>query len=282
MAIVGSKDLIEAMKKLNEVGDAYKALWTYYAGDLPEHFTSERIRLLIAETGTDYRVRLSKKPVDALANRVGISAITSSNGAKVDARIEEIRQANDMDLYEPFLNTRLFVFGDVYLFVAPVTEEEDLVQRDGEKADAVPDEDTRAIGIEFAYQSPISCRAFYDSEDGRRLRFVCRRWQEDTALGKVWRAEVWYQDRMESWVTKPGSRGTDAQEWEPYAEDAQGNRFVPGPNEWPEPHDFEEIPIKHARTDLPYGRSELADFIGTQNAITKAFATQATDIETQG
>lgn len=278
----GSKDLIEGMKGLDAVAAAYLRRWTYYAGDLPEGFSTQKIKDLIDKTGVDYRIRLAKKPVDALANRVSITAITSSSGDRVNARIEELRKANDMELQEPFLHTRLFAMGDAYLLVYPVAEDEDLVQRDGERIDAVPDADTRRAGVEFAYQSPISCRAFYDAEDGRRVRFIIRRWREATALGDVWRAEMWYLDRLEPWISKPGSAGLDEQEWEPYAEDPQGNRVPADATSWPQEHDFEELPIKHARTDLPYGRSELDDFMGAQNLITKAVATQGTGIEAHG
>jgi hypothetical protein len=99
----------------------------------------------------------------------------------------------------------------------------------------------------------------------------------------VWRAEVFYDDRMESWVSDPGANGQDAKQWHPYAEDEDGfTTFALEGANWPEPHDFGENPMKHARTDLPYGRSEIEDFIGAQNAITKAVVTQATGIESHG
>lgn len=283
--MASTSDLLEGMNGLDRASIAYVKLWTYYAGELPETFATDKIRQLISKTAQDYRFRLAKIPVNALARRIGISGFTSTAGETVAARIEAIRQANDMELIEPFMLIRLFTYGDAYLFVWPVDDEEDTVQRDGERNDASPDTDTREVGIELAYQSPLSCRAFYDSEDGRRMRFVIRRWREASPLDPngVWRAEVWYADRLESWVTKVGHPGKEPEDWELYAEDAQGTRVpaVEGRN-WPEPHDHEEIPFKHARTDLPYGRSELDDFIGPQNIITKATATQASEIEAHG
>jgi hypothetical protein len=246
---------MEGMKTLDAVADEYVRMWTYYAGDLPEYFSGRAIKRLIETTSTDYRIRLARKPVNALANRVSVASITSSSGDRVNRVIENLRTSNDMELQEPFLHTRLFAFGDAYMFVFPVDEDEDTAQRDGERIDAVPDADTRRAGVEFAYQSPISCRAFYDAEDGRRIRFVVRRWREVNPYGmKVWRAEVWYSDRMEPWVTIPDGNGLDEEAWLPYAEDDQGNQVPTSGDNWPEYHDFNEIPIKHARTDLPYGR----------------------------
>jgi hypothetical protein len=193
----------------------------------------------------------------------------------VNRKIEEIRQANDMELQEPFITERTLALGDSYLLVWPVEPEEIL---DDNPADA----ESIAAGVELAYQSPLNCRAFYDSEDGRRCRFVVRRWTEASALGDRWRAEVWYWDRVEPWITKPGEKATDPEAWLPYAEDAFGVPTDVTPENWPEEHDFETIPILHMRSDMPYGRSEIDDFVGAQNIVTKSVATQASGIETHG
>jgi hypothetical protein len=268
---------MEGLAALDDHAPHYAELLRYHSGDLPERFSSERIRKLIEDSARDYRFRLARVPIESLANRVGISSITSSRGDAVNRRIEEIRQANDMELQEPFIHERMFIFGDAYLLVWPIMPEEML------DADSPKDADTVAAGVEFAYQSPLSCRAMYDSEDGRNARFTIRRWKEKDAIGQsVWRAEVWYWDRVEPWITLPDRKGVDPEDWIPYAEDAFGQSVPANPENWPEPHDFGEIPIKHARSDLPYGRSEIEDFMGAQNILTKATATQSTGIESHG
>lgn len=274
--MTASPDLMEGWRSLEAAIPAYEQRWTYYAGDLPEKFASARLRLLIQNTAKDYRFRLARIPVEAIANRLGINSITSSSGDAVNRIIEEIRQANDMDLIEPAIHERTLVFGDAYLFVWPVVAEEML------NTDAPADADSVESGVELAYQSPLSCRAVYAHEDGRRVKFVIRRWQEKVPLGDRWRAEVWYADRVEPWVTQPGGSGGTDEEWVPYAEDAFGDEIPADNSNWPEAHDFGEIPFKHARTDLPYGRSELEDFIGPQNILTKAISTQSTGIESHG
>jgi Phage portal protein, SPP1 Gp6-like len=273
----GSPDLMEGIAALDREADRYAVLWRYYAGELPERFVSDRLKQLIEKSAKDYRFRLSRVPVETLANRVGINSIVSSSGDAVNAKIEEIRQANDMELQEPFIHERMFVYGDAYLMVWPIVEEDIL------DPSAPVDQDAVTAGVEFSYQSPLACRTMYDEEDGRHARFNIRRWKEKNPLGEVWRAEVWYADRVEPWITEPGSKGTSPEEWMPYAEDMFGDPVpaIQGQN-WPEVHEFGEIPIKHARSDLPYGRSELEDFIGPQNIITKAIATQASGIESHG
>jgi hypothetical protein len=272
----GSPDLMEGMRGLDESGPLYEERWRYFAGDLPERFASDRLKQMISRTGRDYRLRLARVPVVALSNRLGINAITSSLGDAVNARIEEIRQANDMEVQEPFLTERLLALGDVYLFVWPVFPEDLLDDESPADIEAI------ATGVKLAYQSPTNCRAFYDSEDGRNVRFVVRRWEEASPLGKTIRAEVWYADRLEAWITQPGATGTDPESWLPYAEDVFGVPVPADGDNWPEPHDFGEIPIKHGRTSMPYGDGEADDFIGAQNLITKATATLSSGIEAHG
>ncbi len=272
----GSPDLMEGWAALDAHADQYAQRWLYYAGELPERFASKRLRALIDGTAKDYRFRLARIPVSTLANRLRINSITSSRGDSVNKVIEEIRQANDMDLQEPFIHERVLVYGDAYLFVWPIQPEE------MEETDRPADADSVAAGVEFAFQSPLSARSMYDNEDGRRMRFFIRRWKEESAIGNRWRAEVWYWDRVEHWITTPGANGSDPAEWMPFAEDEFGESIPVTPDNWPEPHDFGEIPFKHARTDMPYGRGEADDFVGPQNMVTKAISTQATGIESHG
>lgn len=279
--MTATKDLLQGFKELEAACDDYRRAAEYARGEVPERFATDRIRYLIERSGKGYKFRFAKIPIEVLANRVQVSAITGAS-EEINKRIERIRQANDMEKQEPFLIRELFTYGDAYLLVWPV-EPEEMEQRDGETVDVSADVELRESGVEITYQSPLSCRALYDGEDGRRIRFVIRRWVEESPLGKVWHAELWYSDRIEPWVTDPGSKGMTEEEWRPYAEDMDGNEVPVTGKTWPLPHDWEEVPIKHARTDLPYGRPEHIDAYGPQDAITKAIITQVTvGIESYG
>lgn len=267
--MVGSRDLLEGVKGLEETEAAYLLRAAYYEGHIPERFATEQIRRLVENSGHGYRFRLAKIPVNVMGNRLRISSITSGSEA-VDARIQEIREANDLEIQEAWIMNRTLVYGDAYAFVWPLDQDAPEESIDGEYIDVPADDDLQGAGVEIAYQSPLGCRAFYDAEDGRRVRFVIRRWQTVGPLGKHWRAEVWYPDRVEHWLSKPDAKGTDEQDWEPYGDI------------WPEPHGWGEIPIKHARTGLPYGTPEHADAMGPQDLVTKAVVTQGTDVETHG
>lgn len=278
----GTADLMEGHKALDNAAARYLEAATYYEGTPLERFANAHIQRLVAGSG-DYRFRLAHRPVNTMANRTRIAAITSDR-EEATARIDVIRQANDMAIQEGFIHRRTFLYGDAYVLVWPVDEEEPGPAPDGEQVDIPTDDQLREAGVEITYQSPLACRTLYDGEDGRRPRYNIRRWRESTPLGTtVWRAELLYPDRVEEWVTLPDSKGGTAEEWLPYAEDEDGTSVpaLEGVN-WPLAHDWGEIPVKHARTDLPYGKPEHVDAYGPQDAVNKVMITQLTGVEAYG
>jgi hypothetical protein len=277
---------MEGWEALEGETSRYVEALAYYRGTVAERFANERVRRLVAESGQGYRFRLAAVPVKVMAKRCRISSVTSDLES-VNATLEAIRQGNQANIYEPLIIRKMFTFGDAYALIWPVDAQEMADQADGESVDVAPDPEVTSAGVEISYQSPLHCRVIYDSEDGRRPRYAIRRWLERSSLGKgfdVWRAEVWYHDRLEPWATRPGSSGGTAEDWEPYAEDDDGQRVpVEGGLNWPLDHDWDELPVKHARTDLPYGEPAHAAAYGPQDAITKAITTQVVvDIEAHG
>lgn len=273
-----SSDLIEGWKALEESTDRFALAMAYYQGTVAERFANERIRTLVARAGSRYRFKLAAIPVKVMAKRCRIANVTGETDG-VTARLEEIRRANDAVLQEPHIIRRGFIYGDAYALVWPVeAEEADVDQVDGAVAEVAPPEAMAQAGVEISYQSPLHCVVIYDSEDGRRPRFALRRWKVISPLGDgadLWRAEVLYHDRIERWTTKAGSSGGSAQDWMPYVgQDELGNELYAEDANWPEDHDWDELPIKHLRTSLPYGEPIHAAAFGPQDAITKAITTQ--------
>lgn len=270
--MTASPDLIKAIEGLNASIAGYLEAEAYYEGVLPERFVTEAIRKLV-EGQKRYRFRFAKIPVNVVKTRCQISAIRSESESET-ALIESLREGNDLDLYEPWITERWLVHGDAYVMAWPV----DALEEDETNEDQGQDSGTVQAGVEISYQSPLSCRAFYDTEDGKNVQYVIRRWQEITTLGKVWRAEMWYSDRCELWTTLPGGSkdASGADDWVPWEDPDAGVEPVIE-NEWG------EIPIKHLRSALPYGRPEHADAYGPQDAITKAIVTQVEgDLESHG
>lgn len=260
--MTASRDLMRGWSALGEtVTNRYEEAMSYYRGTVAERFASEKIRTLVESSGQAHKFRLAAVPVKVMSKRCRIASVTSDRET-VTGRLEEIREANGAVTYEPFVIRRTFIYGDAYVMVWPGAEE-----------------------VEIRYQSPLHCRAVYAGEDGKDLLFVIRRWLDPSPLGEAldrWRAEVWYPDRMESWVTKEGAKGNNREDWLSYAEDEEGGEVPVTDENWPEPNPWDEIPIKHARTDLPYGVPVHEPAFGPQDMITKAITTQFADIEAHG
>lgn len=258
------QDVIRGMRALDDACPGYRLAECYARQDIPEYFANDRIQQLIHASGQGYKFRLAAKPITVLANRIQIASVTSESGDVVNKVIEDIRQANDMELIEPYVTRALLTYGDAYLMVYPTDP------------DMPTDVGPGSVGVDLTFQSPLTCRAIYEDGDARTVLYVIRRWQTDSEAGKQWHAELWYADRVEAWICDPGNSGLDPVMWHEYAEDDEGISVPVTPDNWPVFHEFGEPPIKHARTDLPYGRPEHIDAYGPQNAITKAIITQVT------
>lgn len=279
--MTATADLMAGFQALEDAAPEYEKADRYATGSLPERFTTARIRAKLLGSGDAYRFRLARKPITALTNRVGISSIKSSKGEAADKRIDLIRRANDMEIQEPFIIDRAATYGDAYVLVVAVDQE------DGEEATETrtpAEELLREAGVEIRYQSPLNTRAMYDAEDGRRCRYVIRRWRERRGDTKVWRVELWYLGYRESWISDPDANGTDENQWHRWAEGPDGEDWIDPPEEfWREEYDGSQIAIRHLRTGLPYGRPQHADAYGPQDAITKAIVTQVeVDLEAHG
>jgi hypothetical protein len=278
----GSKDLIEGFRALNAVAEDYQLAATYFNGTPVERFANQHIERLVRGSGP-YRFRLSHRAVNAMTSRVRIAAITSDR-EEATARIDAIRQANDMVRLEPLIHRKTFMYGDAYAMVWPLPSGSGDIPEVGPGSDVPVDKELREAGVEITYQSPLHTRVMYEGEDGRRPRYAIRRWKEEWAIGPVWRAEVWYPGDpayIEDWVTREGASGVSEDDWLAYAEDESGMQVPVSPDNWPVFHDW-DLPIKHARTDMPYGTPEHIDAYGPQDAINKLLITQVNGIEAYG
>ena len=101
----GSKDLIEGFRALNAVAEDYQLAATYFSGTPAEKFANQHIERLVRGSGP-YRFRLSHRAVNAMTSRVRIAAITSDR-EEATARIDAIRQANDMVRLEPLVRVNV-------------------------------------------------------------------------------------------------------------------------------------------------------------------------------
>lgn len=264
-------DVVAGMEALDRATPEYREALAYATGTIPERFASPVLTAILSNVD-DYRFRLAAVPIEVMADRVQVASVASERGDAITGRIEEIRAANHMELIEPHMIEEMFTLGDAYSMVWPV-------ERDEEDRP----EELRTAGVEITYLSALGTRAMYHEGDPLRPEYVIRRWQTESPEGRIWNAEVWYEDVVEAWVCDAGANGRDPVQWHPYAEDENG---IPVPaiegQNWPVEHEFGQIPIKHARNALPYGRPEHKEAYGPQDAITKTVITQVYVIEETG
>ncbi|MER7814537.1 phage portal protein [Streptomyces sp. NPDC096153] len=258
----GSKlDLMRGIEGLNDARPGYDKAHRYYTGDVREVFASARLQRALASRDVDFRLNFAKTPVNAVATRLKITAVTSPDEQQNQA-LAELWKTNQLGLEAPDLHRKTCELGDGYLFVLPIE-----------------DDKGKTTGVEMYYNSPLTVRAFYREDRPREVDFIIKRWSERGYL----RAEVLYDDHTERWTTKRNSSGTSPADWEPWLADTDSDEEAPDPESWHVPHSWEKgHPVFHFRTDRPYGTPEHYGAYGAQNAVTKLTTTHMGTVDYQG
>lgn len=247
-------DLMYGIEELKEARPGYDHAQVYYEGKVPEVFTSHRIRRALAVHHIDFDLNFAKTPVNAVTNRLKIAAVTSPDKTTNDL-ISTIWQDNQLNLEMPDLFRRAGEYGDAYLMVLPVE-----------------DEQGNTIRVDMFYNSPQTVRVIYSEDNPRRKAYTIKKWCE----GQYLRVELLYDDRTERWTTGRNSKGDEAGDWLHWPADPED------PESWVSDHDWNEQPVFHYRTDRPYGVPEHYGAYGPQNAITKLQATHMGTVDYQG
>lgn len=252
-------DLMCGVKALSESRHGYDRAAAYYRGDVDEVFASQRLRAVLRVKDIHFDLNFAKTPVDAVVDRLEIAAITGADDT-VNGLISRIWQDNQLDLEMPDLHRRACEFGDAYLICLPDTDDKGNVTR-----------------VDMFYNSPQTVRIIYSEENPRVKDFAIKKWVDGTQT----RAELYYEDRIERWTTKPGVRGSDETDWQHWLAAPEDDAVV-DPESWIIFHEYGEIPVFHYRTDRPYGTPEHHGAYGPQNAINKLQITHMGTVDYQG
>src|SRR5215204_4293077 len=221
------EELVSGYAEMEEAQPAYDEAEMFYRGSKSEEFTSPKVERLIGKTGEKYRFPLVGSAVDVLESRCQVVRVSAPGDADITSWIEEVAEANRLEIYYPDLIKKAFKHGDSYLMVW-----EDQVAPD----ETASDDHVQEVGVQWTVHDARLVRVFYDPEDERVKTHAIKRWKitlegEDNPRT---RADVWYPDRVERWVTKLNSQPGDASGWEGYDRDGQKP-------ELPNPHG--EIPF---------------------------------------
>jgi hypothetical protein len=249
---VPSDDLQQAMEELEKAQPGYITAEQYYKGTRPEVVASRRMRRAMARTRTAYRFNFARKAVQAVAEALEIASVDSTTpGAK--ARIDQVWKDNKLGRESKQIMKRASEYGDAYVIVWPSAD---------------TDWDVGVEKIDVFYNSPRSVRVFYDPENPTKKAYAVKQW----VLGakKTVRVDLYYPDRIEKWISKPGVLHPKAEDMVPFYDaadaDPDGQDVDAGPG-WPSPNPFGQIPVFHFRNDDPYGTPEHEAFYGAQDTV---------------
>ena len=251
-----SSDLELALAELAESDGPYETAEQYYKGTRAEANASIRLRRAMARTGQAFRMNFAKKPVEAVTERLEIAAVTSAT-AGAQTLIDDLWRDNKLSRQSKTIMRNAGKYGDAYVIVWPSPEDD-------------PDADG-IRNVDIFYNSPRSCRVFYDPENPMRKAFAVKQWVL-TAQKRV-RVDLYYPDRIEKYWSKPGITRPKAEDMIPFFDSDIGGTTDPadvdeGPG-WPRTNPFGVIPVFHFRNDDPYGTPEHEGFYGVQDAIRK-------------
>ena len=252
---VPTSDLELALSELGDADGGYERAEQYYKGTRAEVSASIRLRRAMARTGQSFRMNFARKPVDAVTERLEIAAVTSATSG-AQAKIDDLWRDNKMSRQSKTIMRNAGKFGDAYVIVWPS-----------------PDDDPDADGIrnvDIFYNSPRTCRLFYDPENPMRKAFAVKQWT--LAAQKRVRVDLYYPDRIEKYWSKTGILHPKAADMVQFFDTdlpgADPADVDEGPG-WPRPNPFGQIPVFHFRNEDPYGTPEHEGFYGVQDAIRK-------------
>ena len=257
------EDLLFGWHEMEQALPGYQDAQDYFEGKVRETFPTREIEEAIGSTGEAYKFGLAAVPVKTLVNRVELAGVRSETPA-IEKRIAAISEANDLAVRWPNLILWAAEYGDAYLQVWDIGEDE-------------TDPRLVEVGVEMSVQNPKHCRVFYDSETERRKSFAMKRWLIRAGSDRLWRVDLYYPDRVERWISRPGQGPADEASWVRFFDADQAVR------DWElEVPILGEIPFFHFRTGLPYGAPVHEPAFGCQNAVTKMLVTQLTTTDSHG
>ncbi len=209
--------------------------------------------------------------------------------------IEDLWEYNELGEELPNLHRNIGKYGDYYMLVWPVVGDEDRddtkafdikksaaalsarAEANEEQADAVEEINPKGktiVAVDMICHDPLTTRAFYDTENPRKMSYVIRSWEEGEKDNLIVRANLYYPDRIERWVHKgrPPKRRNAKSKWTPYKEDGSP-AVLPNP--------FDQIPFFHYRTDRTYGKPDHLYAYGPQLAINKLVTSHLATVDYQ-
>lgn len=246
-------DITQALGSMGKSYAGYEKADLYAKAVVPEVFASQRQRRAMQRSGITYQLNFAKTVIESVVDRLDIASITCDDQVS-DEEIQAIREANKLGLQITNWLRKACTFGDAYVIVWP---------KEGAEEPYKPED------IRMHYQDPRTVRVFYDDDDPLVVEYAAKKWKEDKRV----RLDLYYDDRIESYISKIGTKGKDAKDYEPCTgtgpDDGDADEDDDNPTHITM-HNFGQVPVFHFRTDADeYGDPEHIDFYSIVDILHK-------------
>lgn len=239
------EDIAWAVDDLGSRLDGYRLFDDYYEGNHRRAFASETWHKFFGAMLNDLRENLCPAVVEAPAERLEVGSFDGPGAqAAQDAWNTQRMPARSNTVHREALRC-----GDSYVLVWP--------------------DDDPQIWPHRAQQMTVR----YGAERFDEVDLAAKLWKNADGHGRV---NLYYDDRVERWVTHVRLRGgfpKRATSWQPYADDDGAEEIR---------HTFGRVPVVHFPngSDLgDFGRSELADVVPLQDGLNKSLADMMVSME---
>jgi hypothetical protein len=308
------EDIIEGLKLLDAKREVCTVADEMYDGDVGMVFASEPVRRMLDRAGVEALddFNYAHIPVDAVAERLQISSVVAAPAeenadgqeaeetAAVKAAtkaIAKLRKDNELDDEEKRLHLDASKHGDCYVFVWPAT-----------------DADGKAT-VDIRVNSAHNVIMVYDEEDSLKPVYALKSWRRKVGDREAVRANIYYPDRTERWVTEVGTSPDKRDSWFRFGEeipnldggydsdgepvdpeeefaDLAADEFADGDDSDGEPdlvpidagvvpNPYRRIPWFHYRNNRPVGIPEHRNAYGPQTLINKLVYALAGNVDFQ-
>lgn len=271
----GREQLLEAVEQ------QYALAEQFYDGDCGDVYASAKVRRLLVKAGADEieEFNYAAIPVDVVANQLKIVAITGTlpdreqDGVPADEQeqdpiqeaIDELIRINELRREWHGLHHGASRYGDYYMHVWPVVDDRGTVTT-----------------VEIRVKGPDRVRVVYSEQDPLEKAYAIELWEvQGSSRDKSstrYRANLWFADHLERWITIPKQEGTEPDHWEHYVSD-DDDRLDGWRIDYPA--GLDEVPFFHFRNARPYGRPEHLRAYGPQRMINKLVSSHAVLIDFQ-
>lgn len=244
-------DLERGLDAIDNARKGYDKAHSYFEGTVPEVFSSTRIANWLSSEDEAFYLNYARIPVVSRLSRIEIAAVSVADSESLTSILQEqVWNENDLLLQQKELHLLAMEYGDAYLSVWPSSD---------------------GLSVDINVEKPLGVRMVYSVENRRKAEYAIKIWA--TQFG-TYRADLYYPDRIEQWVSLEGKPGAKEQ-WVEFTGPDSDEYIIPNP--------FNRIPFFHfSANGHPYGTPVHKNAFGPQDSITKTNKTLNSAVEFMG